>query len=263
MSLSRRLFLSLTPAAPLFMADSSQAQTAPARAASSPDSFPAHDPRTVLEMVTVAHVNVVRVRELLSNRPALANAGWDWGFGDWETPLGAASHVGNREIATVLLAAGARPTIFSAAMLGQLEVVKAFVDSAPGIQRTRGPHGIPLLAHARAGRAADVVKYLESVGDADVPYRNEPLDEAERSACVGDYLFGNGSTDQLVVSATERGALMIRRSGAPDRGLFHLGGLVFHPVGAEAVRIRFASGRPAASVTIEDGPVVMTARRQQ
>jgi hypothetical protein len=207
MSLSRRLFLSLTPAVSLFMADSTHARRPPAPAASSPDSFPVHDPRTVQELVTVAHSNVVRVRELLSNRPALANAGWDWGFGDWETPLGAASHVGNREIVALLVSAGARPTIFSAAMLGQLDVVKAFVLSAPGIQRTRGPHGIPLLAHARAAGAADVVSYLESVGDANVVYRNEPLDEAERSACVGEYSYGNGSTDQLVVSATSRGAL--------------------------------------------------------
>lgn len=42
---------------------------------------------------------------------------------------------------------------------------------------------------------------------------------------------------------------------------FHLGGLVFHPAGGEAVRIRFASGAPAASVTVEDGPQLMTARR--
>src|SRR5688572_14151713 len=229
MSFSRRLFLALAPAAPLLVAESARGQTGPGDPT---DSFPAHDPKTVSEMVTVSHGNVTRIRELLSNRPALANAAWDWGFGDWETALGAASHVGNREIASLLLAAGARPTIFSAAMLGQLDVVKAFVVSAPGIQRTRGPHGIPLLAHARAGRAADVVSYLESVGDANVPYRNEPLDEAERSACVGEYLFGNGSTDQLIVSATERGALTIRRSGAADRSLFHLGGLVFHPLGA-------------------------------
>ena len=113
-------------------------------------------------MVAVSHGNVARVRELLSNRPAMANATWDWGYGDWETSLGAASHVGNREIAALLLAAGARPTIFSAAMLGQLDVVKAFITAAPGVERTRGPHGITLLAHAKAGGAADVVRYLDT-----------------------------------------------------------------------------------------------------
>ena len=55
---------------------------------------------------------------------------------------------GRREIAEFLLAHGARPTVFSAAMLGQLDVVKAFVSASPGVQRTLGPHGITLMAHA-------------------------------------------------------------------------------------------------------------------
>jgi len=259
MPLSRRLFLALTPAAPLFVAEGAQSQTG---SGDPSDSFPTHDPKTVSEMVSVSHGNVARVRELLSNRPALANAGWDWGFGDWETPLGAASHVGNREIATLLLSAGATPTMFSAAMLGQLEVVKAFVAAAPGVQRLRGPHGIPLLAHAKAGGAAEVVKYLESLSDSNAPYRNEPITDAARSACVGTYLFGSASTQEIVVSTTERGALQIRRAGGTDRTLFHLGDLTFHPAGAEGVRIRFSTGTPAPSLTIDDGPVQMTARRR-
>ena len=98
MSFSRRLFLALAPTAPRFIAQTAHAQTETGLPG---DSFPAHDPKVVSEMVSVAHGNISRVRELLSTRPALANAGWDWGFGDWETPLGAASHVGNREIATL------------------------------------------------------------------------------------------------------------------------------------------------------------------
>src|SRR5882762_4889020 len=111
--------------------------------------FPAQDPDLVREMVSVSHGNVKRVKELVDRRPTLAGATWDWGFGDWENALGAASHVGNREIAEYLIAHGARPTIFSAAMLGQLDVVKAFVAAAPGVQRIRGPHSITLLAHAK------------------------------------------------------------------------------------------------------------------
>src|SRR5689334_21155109 len=90
MPLTRRTFLALVSAAPLFARDA-QGQHVAREPAS--DAFPAHEPETVKEMVTVSHGNVARVRELLSGRPALANAGWDWGFGDWETPLGAASHV--------------------------------------------------------------------------------------------------------------------------------------------------------------------------
>jgi hypothetical protein len=259
MPLTRRALFSLAPLAPLLVPAEASSQSAPAAAKS--DAFPAHEPETVQEMVTVSHGNVARVRELLSGRPALANAGWDWGFGDWEMPLGAASHVGNREIATLLLSAGARPSIFSAAMLGQVDVVRAFVAASPGIQRTRGPHGITLLAHARAGKAADVVALLESIQDANLPYRNEPLDDAARAACIGEYGFGGGATERLAVSATPRGSLQIRREGAFDRALFHLGGLIFHPMGAEAVRIRFTPGTPSPSVTVEDGTRLMTARR--
>jgi len=257
MTISRRLFLSVAPAAPLFFPESSAGQSAPVL----PPQFPSHEPDTAREMVGVSHGNVARVRALLANRPALANATWDWGFGDWETALGAASHVGNREIAAMLLAAGARPTLFSAAMLGQLDVVKAFVAAHPGVQRIRGPHGITLMAHARAGGAADAVRYLESVDGSDVPYRNEPFDAASRTACLGAYAFGPQPQDRFIVSETDRGVLLIRRDGAADRNLFHLGGRVFHPPGAEAVRIRFAPGAPVPSVSVEDGPVAVTATR--
>ena len=104
--------------------------------------LPLEDPLLVREMVGVSHVNLKRVRELLELKPALARASIDWGFGDWETALGAASHVGNRDIAELLIAGGAEPTIHSAAMLGQLDVVKAMVMAMPGVQGKYGPHGI-------------------------------------------------------------------------------------------------------------------------
>lgn len=153
------------------------AQDGPAAAgAAIPASFPSHEPALAREMVSVSHGNVARVRELLSGRPALAEAAWDWGYGDWETALGAASHVGHRAIAELLLQDGAAPTLFSAAMLGQLDIVKATVDATPGVQRMKGPHGITLAAHARAGgpAAAAVLRYLESLGDADARDRDEP-----------------------------------------------------------------------------------------
>src|SRR6185436_8348768 len=127
-----------------------------------PEEFPTQPPALAREMVGVSHGNLARVTELLALHPTLANAAWDWGFGDWETALGAASHMGNVAIATALLGKGARPTIFSAAMLGQLAVVQAFIAATPGIQGTPGPHGITLLAHAKAGgdAAKAVVAYL-------------------------------------------------------------------------------------------------------
>ena len=167
-------------------------------------------------MVAVSHGNVARVRELLAGRPALSNASWDWGYGDWESALGAASHVGKPgDRSSCSLAAGARPSIFSAAMLGHLETVKAFVLASPGIQKTRGPHGLTLLSHARAGGAgaAEVVKYLESLGDADLKYTNEPLPRPIARRSSGVYAFGSGAADRLTVAVGDRGP-SIQREGA-------------------------------------------------
>lgn len=259
MSLLRRTFLSFAPVLPLVPVIAFR-QDSPTGGV--PATFPSHDPDVAREMVAVSHGNVARVRELLSNRPALANAAWDWGYGDWESALGAASHVGNREIAGLLLAAGARPSMFSAAMLGQLDTVRAFIVASPGVQKTRGPHGLTLLSHARAGgpAASDVVKYLESVGDADPRYTNEPLTDADRAAIVGTYAFGPGPTERLIVAVGERGAT-IQREGGTSRGLLHLGARVFHPIGAEAVRVKFPVGERADTVTVEDGGTVVGGRR--
>ena len=241
--------------------------TAPAwlRAEPLDPAFPSQPPALVREMVGASHGNVARVKELVADRPALARAAWDWGYGDWETALGAASHVGHREIADLLLSNGAQPTIFSAAMLGHLEVVKAFITARPGIQKIRGPHGLTLLHHAKAGGegSAAVVAYLESLGDADPRYPNEPLSPEDLANLTGTYAFGDGPNDTFVVTTPARGGLMMKREGMADRPLWHHGKRVFNPAGAEAVRIRFepSTGR-TATITVEDGVVRLTARRR-
>lgn len=227
-------------------------------------NFPSHDPALAREMVGVSHGNVARVRELLEAHPALAKAAWDWGYGDWETALGAASHVGNREIAELLLADGAGPTIFSAAMLGQLEAVQALVAARPSITRTRGPHGITLMAHAKAGGAPaqQIVAFLTTRGDADIPYTNEPLSEQDVQALVGTYAFGAQESEVLTVTSGTAG-LSIARVGGVERRLWHLGGRVFHPAGAEAVRIALI-GSPdrARQLRVDDGPLSVLATRR-
>ena len=226
-------------------------------------SFPSHDPDLVREMVAVSHGNVKRVKELVEARSKFALAAWDWGFGDWESALGAASHVGNREIAEYLIAHGARPSIFSATMLGQLDVVKAFVTASPGVQRIHGPHGITLLAHARAGgeRAKAVLTYLEQIGDADQRLQSPALTDAEAAAFVGTYAYGSGPNDRIIIDAT-KGQLGFMRVNATKRGLAQRGPQEFSPAGAPEARIRFTveEGR-ATTLTVHDTDVVVTARR--
>jgi len=235
----------------------------PAGARVVPASFPTQPPELAQEFVGVCHRDIERVRELLARWPTLAEAAWDWGFGDWETALGAAAHTGRREIAELLLSHGARPTIFSAAMLGQLEVVKAFVAASPGIQRTPGPHGIPLLAHAEAGgeAAAAVVRYLEELGDAGRRPGSVELAAADAAAIVGTYAFGPLPDERFTVEIGRR-TPTLERTGTSARNLFHLGERAFFPAGAPGVRIRFSRETPlAAEVAIFDPDLVVTARR--
>jgi hypothetical protein len=215
--------------------------------------------------VRVAHFDLARVRELVDTHPAIARAAVDWGFGDWEDALGAASHMGRVDIAEVLLAHGARPTLFSAAMMGELDSVRAFIAAQPGCQRTPGPHGISLLAHARAGgqRAQATRAYLEALGDADPTPATADLEKSAARAYAGRYLFGGGADEWVDVVADATGHLTIHRPNTPfPWPLFHLGNHEFFPAGADAVRIRFAiEGERVASLTAIDGDVVVVARR--
>ncbi len=129
------------------------------------DAKPALDSKLVEEFVGVSHGNFERVKELLTQEPALINATWDWGGGDFETALGAASHMGNKAIANFLLENGARIDIFAAAMLGKLDIVKAALTAYPDAIDIPGPHGIPLLDHAEVGSedSKAIVEYLNSL----------------------------------------------------------------------------------------------------
>ena len=118
------------------------------------DAPPRLDPETVQSFVANAHGDLDVVRSLLADEPALVYAAWDWGGGDWETGLGAAAHMGRRDIALFLLENG-----------GDLEVVRAMLAAYPAKRDELGPHGIPLVAHARAGgdEARAVLELLETV----------------------------------------------------------------------------------------------------
>jgi hypothetical protein len=118
----------------------------------------------VQDFVGKAHADLDGVKQLLAQERALINSAWDWGGGDWETGLGAAAHMGRRDIAEFLLENGARLDLFAATMLGNLDIVKATLETYPAAIDIPGPHGIPLLAHAQAGghQALQVYEYLKA-----------------------------------------------------------------------------------------------------
>ncbi len=150
-----RRSLALAAAAPLY-GQTGQSQ---------PERPPAIDPALVKEYVIAGHGNLERTQQLLARERGLLNATWDWGGGDFETALGGASHMGRREIAQFLLDQGARMDLFAAAMLGKTEIIRSALAVFPNAHKSLGPHGIPLVEHARKGgaEAAAVLKLLESI----------------------------------------------------------------------------------------------------
>jgi hypothetical protein len=126
---------------------------------------PALELTLVQDFVSKSHADLAGIQDLIAREPALINSAWDWGGGDWETGLGAAAHMGRRDIANYLLENGAHLDLFAAAMLGKLEIVRATLEAYPQAINIPGPHGIPLIAHAQAGgsEALQVYEYLKSL----------------------------------------------------------------------------------------------------
>ena len=229
--------------------------------------YPRQEQKLVAEVVGVAHFDEQRVKELVKAYPELVNAWWDWGFGDWESPLGAASHTGQRGIAEFLLAQGARIDIFAAAMLGFTDVVKAFMAAQPGIQRTLGPHGISLLAHAKAGGkpAADTVAYLEKLGGADGELKVTALAAEDSQKYLGQ--FASKQPDLKLVcrlNKAERLVVDVQTSENQSNGriIQYLGDDEFFPAGVPSVRIRFVRDKEKViAVTIRGSVPELTLQR--
>lgn len=116
----------------------------------------------IREFVINSHGNRARVEEMLAEEPELLNVYYE-PFD--ETPLGAASHVGNRSLAEFFLESGAPMTICTAAMLGRRDEVERFIAADPAAASERGAHGIPLLAHAAFSGDSDLCALILEKGD--------------------------------------------------------------------------------------------------
>ena len=123
-------------------------------------------PDLVRTFVGKGHSDLEAVKQMLEETPAILNATWDWGGGDYETALGGASHMGRPDIAQYLIDKGARMDVFAAAMMGKLDVVKTIISAFPAALYSKGPHGISLMTHAQKGKEAarEVVEFLKSKG---------------------------------------------------------------------------------------------------
>lgn len=202
------------------------------------ESYPVTNASRASEFVGASHARIDRVREMLAEDAGLAKAAWDWGFGDWETAIGAASHTGQIEIIELLIAHGARPTVFTLATLDAIDAFRLVYEKIENVSDLEGPHSISLHSHARAGRAERVLEYLESKGiSSSNPFE---MEQAAAQPYFGTYTWGTGDADLFEVSWFDRmSSLAIQRPGAISRNLIPLGDHTFSPAGARHVRVRF------------------------
>lgn len=239
--------------------------------------YPSIDDTIVNEVVGASHFNYDRVKELVNNRPELARATWDWAFGDWETALGAASHVGRRDIASILMDNGARPDIFTHAMLGDYKVVKSMIETVPGIESLEGPHGISLLRHARAGLRSDygvtisrkqeiecknLIGYLEKLGTADIKPEHIAMSDEEKNKYLGDYMYGEGPNDGVTVKINMRNYLALGRLGKSGGSLYQKSPNEFSYNGTSSVRVTFTfENNKVIGLTITEPDLVLKATK--
>jgi hypothetical protein len=182
--------------------------------------------------------------------------------------------VGRRDIAEYLISKGARPNIFSFAMLGAFEVVKSMIEFSPGLQRTTGPHGISLFRHAKTGlrnkdqmttkefdKANQLVDYLESLGDANGPnYLN--VTEEEQKLYMGDYRYGEGKDEGFSVKINMQKLLSLAPLGGFGGSIYKVGENLFIYNGAPSVKISFdISDGVVQSLTVRDPDYEVTAQK--
>jgi ankyrin repeat protein len=125
------------------------------------EAVPQAVPQTVIEeCVGNAHGNLARVAELITQYPAVVNAPAPWN----ETPVEAATQMGNKPIIDLLLQHGAPLDFFTACVLGRVDQVRGEVAANPDRAKDRGVHDLPALYFAAIGGSMEVAELLLGAG---------------------------------------------------------------------------------------------------
>ena len=146
-------------------------------------------PPVIDELVGNAHGNLARVEELLEANPELLNLKASWN----ETPIEAATQMGNRPIIDYLIGRGAPIDFFTTLVLGRADEI----DSHPELVNARGIHDLPALYFAAIGGHVETAEKLIHAG-ADV---NAPAQAA--APIHGAVMGGNAGMVRLLL---DRGA---------------------------------------------------------
>ena len=128
------------------------------------DTVPQAVPQSVIEeCVGNAHGNLARVEELISQYPAVVNTRAPWN----ETPVEAATQMGNKPIIELLLQHGVPVDFFTACVLGRIDQIRTELAANPEQARARGVHELPTLYFAAIGGQPEIAELLLAAG-ADV-----------------------------------------------------------------------------------------------
>ncbi len=118
----------------------------------------------IREFVIAAHGDLPKVQATLAEHPDWLLVNYQWGEGNFETPIQAAAHVGNRPMAEYLLAQGAPLEMCTAAMLGRRDTVADLLAADPASAQARGGHGITLLFHTAMSGDTELAQTIYDAG---------------------------------------------------------------------------------------------------
>ena len=165
-----------------------------------------------------------------------------------------------------LLSKGARPDIFTFAMLGAYETVKSMIEFMPGLQKTLGPHGISLLQHVKNGNSKSkksirLIDYLNKLGDAD-GQEYQVMNETEKQKYAGDYKYGEGEFDGFTVKVNSQKRLLFGKLGMFGGSLLKIGNHTFTYNGAPSVEISFQlENEKIISLTVKEPELILIAKK--
>ena len=121
------------------------------------------------DLVGNAHGNLARVKEILTAHPELINETATWK----ETPVDAATQMGDRAIIEYLIEKGAPVDFFTALVLARVDRAREELGTNPELAKARGVHGLPPLYFAAIGGSIPAAAMLLEAG-ADVNAQTGP-----------------------------------------------------------------------------------------
>lgn len=155
------------------------------------------DQAKVDDLVGNAHGNLARVKEILTEHPELINETATWK----ETPVDAATQMGDRAIIEYLIEKGAPVDFFTALVLAQVDRAREELGTNPQLVNARGVHGLPPLYFAAIGGSVPAVAMLLEAG-ADVNAQTGPATPLHGAVMGGSrevakFLIENGADGSL------------------------------------------------------------------